>query len=83
MGSERRSGLATFEEAKLRVYELLEDGDWRSSREIHEQLRPHFSEGMFLRVKRELDIEHRQVGGGEGSYFEWRMPTKNPRDDGF
>ena len=77
MARKRRSGLATFEEAKVLVYELLKDGDWHSSREIHEQLRPRFSEGMFLRVKRELNIGDRRVGGGKGSYFEWRLPSRD------
>lgn len=74
IAKQRRTGLATLEEAKTLVYEILKDGDWHKSRDIHEQLRPRLSEGMFLRVKRELRIEYRQVGGGEGSYFEWRLP---------
>jgi len=81
MPRKRRSGLVTLEEAKVLVYELLKDGDWHSSREIHEHLRPRFSEGMFLRVKRELNIEDQRIGGGEGSYYEWRLPTKGLRSD--
>jgi hypothetical protein len=79
MARQRRTGLATLDEAKTLVFELLKDGDWHSSREIHNLLRPRFSEGMFLRVKRALEIEHRQVGGGEGSYFEWRLPATSER----
>lgn len=29
---------------------------------------------MFGKVKTELQIEHRRVGGGPGSYYEWRLP---------
>jgi hypothetical protein len=69
----RRTGLATIEEAKELIGQALKDGEWHSSMEIHERFRSRMSEGMFGRVKRELRIEHRQVGGGEGSYFEWRL----------
>jgi hypothetical protein len=69
----RRSDLATFEEAKELVLEIVGDGRWHKSRVIHERLRPRMSEGMFLRVKKALRIEDRRVGGGPGSYYEWRL----------
>ena len=71
----RRSGLATFEEAKELVLEIVGDGEWHSSRYIHERLGPRMSDGMFLRVKKAFRIEDRRVGGGAGSYYEWRLPT--------
>ena len=69
----RRSGLANFDEARRLIAEQLESGEWVSSRTIHDRLRPKMAEGMFLRVKRDLGIEHRRVGGGDGSYYEWRL----------
>jgi hypothetical protein len=71
-----RSGLANLEEAKELVLEIVHDGNWHSSRAIHECLRLRMSDGMFLRVKKALRIEHRRVGGGAGSYYEWRLPAR-------
>ncbi len=67
----RRTTLATFEEDL--VLEIVGDGEWHSSNAIHGRLRPRMNEGMFLRVKKDLRIEHRRVGGGEGSYYKWRL----------
>jgi hypothetical protein len=55
------------------------DGEWHSSREVHDKLRKRLSDPMFGRVKEELGIEHRRVGGGQGSYVEWRMPPSRVR----
>ncbi len=73
MARARRSGFATLAEARTLISDLLNDGLWHSSREIHQQLRHRLSEPMFGRVKKELSIEHRRVGGGQGSYYEWRL----------
>ena len=58
------------------IWEMLRDGDWHKSRDIHDHLRPRMSEGMFLRVKKALGIEHRRVGSGPGSYDQWRLPRR-------
>jgi hypothetical protein len=76
---ERRRNLATFEEARDLIYEILKDGDWHESRDIHNRLRPRLSEGMFLRVKKDLGIEDQRVGGGQGSCYEWRLPPGRSR----
>jgi hypothetical protein len=70
----RRTDLATFEAAQDMIFGILRDSQWHSSREIHDKLRRRLSDPMFGRVKKELGIEHRRVGGGQGSYYEWRMP---------
>ena len=62
---ERRTGLATFEEAQDAIFEIVKDCEWHSSREIHDKLRKRLSDPMFGRVKKELGIEHRRVGGGQ------------------
>jgi hypothetical protein len=74
----RRSGLASFDEAKQLIADMLRNGEWRSSKEIHDVLRPRMAEGMFLRLKRVLGIEHRRVSGGAGSYYEWRLTSFPP-----
>jgi hypothetical protein len=72
----RRSEHASFVEAAIQILRVLDDGEWhRSEREIHEPLRPWVKEYMFAKVKSHFGIECRQVGGGPGSYFEWRSPT--------
>jgi hypothetical protein len=76
---ERRTDLATFEEAQDLIFEIVNDSEWHSSREIHYELRKRLSDPMFGRVKKELGIEHHRVGGGHGSYFEWRMPPSRVR----
>ena len=71
-----RRNLATFEEAKDEIRNILGDGEWHSSTaEIHKPLEHKLSEPMFGRVKKTLQIEHRRVGSGAGSYYEWRLPT--------
>jgi hypothetical protein len=77
--SERRTNLATFEEAQDLIFEIVKDGEWHPSGGIHDELRKRLSDPMFGRVKKELGIEHRRVGGGEGSYYEWRMPPSRVR----
>jgi hypothetical protein len=73
----RRQNLATFEEAKDEIRKILEDGEWHTSTgEIHEPLEDRMSGPMFGRVKKALRIEHRRVGGGVGSYYEWRLPRR-------
>ena len=70
---------ASFDEAATVILRILSDGQWhKSTIEIHEPLRPRVAESMFLKVKTHYEIEHRQVGGGSDSYFEWRRP-KHPR----
>jgi hypothetical protein len=72
----RRRRWASFDEASLLILAILEDGEWhKSTAEIHEPLRDRVSDPMFGRVKKHYDIEHRQVGGGPGSYFEWRRSS--------
>lgn len=72
----RRRNLATFEEAKDEIHSILKDGEWHASTgEIHKPLEHRLSDPMFGRVKKALRIEHRRVGGGEGSYYEWRLPA--------
>ena len=58
------------------IWEMLRDGEWHKSRDIHERFRPKMAEGMFLRVKKALQIEDRRVGSGRGSYYEWRLPRR-------
>ncbi len=64
---ERRTDLATFEEAQALIFEVVRDSEWHSSREIHQELRERLSDPMFGRVKKELGIEHHRVGGGQGA----------------
>jgi hypothetical protein len=40
--------------------------------EIHKPLRPWVPEHMFGKVKSRYEIKRRRVGGGPGSYYEWR-----------
>jgi hypothetical protein len=69
----RRSEHASFDEAAAEILRILEDGEWHKSiAEIHEPLRPWVQEHMFGKVKSHYKIEHRRVGGGPGSYYEWR-----------
>jgi hypothetical protein len=66
---------APFDEAARAILRILSDGQWhKSTAEIHEPLRPRVQEHMFGRVKKHYGIEHRRVGGGSGSYYEWRLP---------
>ena len=75
MKTDATGGHASFDEAATAILAILSDGDWhKSTVEIHEPLRPWVGESMFGRVKQHYRIEHRQVGGGPGSYFEWRRP---------
>ena len=78
-----RSGLhASFDEASAAILDILDDGEWHKvSEEILEPLRPWVSVGMFSRVKTHHHIEHRRIGGGRGSYYEWRNPCKVRRSD--
>lgn len=71
----RRSRYATFSEACDAIGEILADGEWHGRTDEIGRLSPWVSKGMYLRVKTHLKIEHRQVGGGHGSYFEWRLLT--------
>jgi hypothetical protein len=68
----RRSGLATLSEACDMIGAALADGEWHSSRGLHERFRGRMSDGRFLDVKKALKIEHRRVGGRHGHY-EWRL----------
>lgn len=71
--SQHRSQHASFDEAAVAILAILDDGDWqKSTTEIHEPLRPWVQEHMFGKVKSHYRIEHRRVGGGPDSYFEWR-----------
>lgn len=64
---------ATFGEASRAILSILSDGEWhKSTDEIHDPLRPWVAEPMFGKVKKHYKIEHRRVGGGSGSHFEWR-----------
>jgi hypothetical protein len=73
--TQRRSKHASFVEAAIEILGILDDGEWhRSEREIRGPLRPWVKEHMFGKVKSHFGIECRQVGGGPGSYFEWRSP---------
>ena len=57
----------------MAILRILDDGEWHKSiDEVHKPLRPWVAESMFGRVKSYFKIEHRKVGGGPGSYFEWR-----------
>lgn len=76
MVTQRRSEHASFVEAAIQILRVLDDGEWhRSEREIHDPLRPWVKEYLFAKVKSRFGIECRQVGGGPGSYFEWRSRT--------
>jgi hypothetical protein len=67
---------ASFDEASMLILATLEDGKWhKSTAEIHEPLLDRVADPMFGRVKKHYGIEHRRVGGGPGSYFEWRRPA--------
>jgi hypothetical protein len=67
------SSHASFDEARDAILAILDDRKWhKSTAEIHEPLRPWVAESMFGKVKKHEAIEHRQVGGGPGSYTEWR-----------
>lgn len=69
----RRSEHASFDEAAAAILRILGDGRWhKSEAEIHEPLRPWVKEHMFGKVKKHYGIEHRRVGGGPGSFYEWR-----------
>jgi hypothetical protein len=71
----RRGEHASFDEASAAILDILADGRWHKSiKEIHEPLRPWVREHMFGKVKSRHNIEHRRVGGGPGSYYEWRRP---------
>ena len=75
-----RTGNASFDEAAVAILGILADGHWHKSiDEIHKPLRPWVQEHMFGKVKSHFHIEHRKVGGGRGSYVEWRSP--NPARD--
>lgn len=66
-------GHASFDEAAVAILRILDDGEWHKSiDEVHKPLRPWVAESMFGRVKSYFKIEHRKVGGGPASYFEWR-----------
>jgi hypothetical protein len=70
---QHRSEHASFEEAAAAILKILADGEWhKSTAEIHDPLRPWVQEHMFGKVKSHYRIEHRRIGGGSGSYFEWR-----------
>lgn len=71
----------SLDEATELIREIVKDGEWHSSRVIHEKLRPQgVREGHFGAAKAALGIEHRRVGWGEGSYFEWRLPRRERSD---
>jgi hypothetical protein len=72
----RKREHATFDEASRAILSILSDGEWhKSTAEIHEPLRPWVAEHMFGKVNKHYSIESRRVGGGQGSYFEWRLPS--------
>lgn len=72
-----RSGHASFEEASREILSILSDGRWhKSTAEIHDPLRPWVQEHMFGKVKSHYKIEHRRVGGGRDSYYEWRRRSQ-------
>jgi hypothetical protein len=59
-----------YERARRAIQNLLQDGDWYPSRELHERLADEVPKGwIFGAVKKELRIEHRQMGGR----FYWRL----------
>jgi len=43
------------------IAEMLQDGAWHSSNEIHRALQKEIPDGMFGRAKKELGIAHRPV----------------------
>lgn len=63
---------ATFDEAAVAILKILEDGGWHKRTLEIGKLSPWVRDHMFGKVKKHYGIEHRQVGGGEGSYTEWR-----------
>jgi hypothetical protein len=64
-----------YELAKRSIREYLRDGEWHGSREIHEDLADVVAKDwMFGKVKKELRIEHRQMGGR----FYWRLVSARP-----
>jgi hypothetical protein len=70
-------GYATFSEAAEAILAILADGEWhKRTAEIGRlsYATPKVADHMFLKVKKRYKIEHRQVGGGPGSYSEWRLP---------
>ena len=71
----------SYERARDKVERLLSDGQWHTRvREIGNLL-PNVPDGWFLRIKQDLDIEHRFYGvngvgsRGPGSCVEWRLPN--------
>ena len=59
-----------YERAKRAIQDYFQDGEWHASREIHERLANEVpKDWIFGAVKKELRIEHRQMGGR----FYWRL----------
>ena len=59
-----------YERAKRAIQDYLQDGEWHASREIHERLANEVpKDWIFGAAKKELRIEHRQMGGR----FYWRL----------
>jgi hypothetical protein len=71
---------ATFEEAAAAMLAILSDGQWhKRTAEIGKlsERHPWVSDAMYGRVKKHYNIEHRRVGGGPGSYVEWRDEARH------
>jgi hypothetical protein len=65
----------TLEDATALVQELLKDGAWVSTEELHVRLRGKVSIPMFGRVKTALSIERRRVEVGDRAVYQWRLPS--------
>jgi hypothetical protein len=70
----------SYERAKKKVEQRLSDGGWHPRMTEIANLLPNVPDGWFLRIKQDLNIEHRFYGvngdgsRGPGSRSEWRMP---------
>lgn len=71
----RSNDRASFDEASLAILAILDDGGWHKRTKELGQLAPWIPDHMFGKVKKHYKIEHRQMGGGAGSYTEWRRPN--------
>ena len=69
----QKPGYATFAQAREEILAILADGREHERTAEIGRLSPWVRDHMFGKVEKDCNIQHRRVGGGQGSYVVWYL----------